>query len=199
VAIAEGGAVRSAGRIETKPEQIKLFAQSLGKEDRVALEVTGNAWEIKRMIEPHVAEVIVVSPNDTGIRGARAKTDRLDARTLARLLAAGELESVWVPDRGSWRMRRRLQRHGQLVWARSRAKNQVHATLMRSLVGRAPFAEPFVDLPRFGGHLRSRRLPPSSPPFPRSIARSCSVRGTRASSAAGAGCVRRDKPAWRRG
>jgi transposase len=143
VAIAEAGEVRSAGRIATKPEEIELFAQSLGASDRVALEVTGNAWEIKRMIEPHVAEVIVVSPADTGIRGARAKTDRLDARTLAKLLAAGELDSVWVPDRSTWRMRRRLQRRRQLVWARSRAKNQIHATLMRCLVGRAPFREPF--------------------------------------------------------
>jgi transposase len=143
VAIAEDGEVRSAGRIETKPEQIELFAQSLDREDRVALEVTGNAWEIKRAIEPHVAEVVVVSPADTGIRQARAKTDRLDARTLARLLAAGELDSVWVPDRRTWRMRRRLQRRGQLIWARSRAKNQVHAALMRCLVGRAPFADLF--------------------------------------------------------
>jgi transposase len=109
----------------------------------VELEVTGDAWEIARLIEPHVAEVIVVSPADTGIRGARAKTDRLDARTLAKLLAAGELDSVWVPDRSTWRMRRRLQRRRQLVWARSRAKNQIHATLMRCLVGRAPFREPF--------------------------------------------------------
>src|SRR5215211_7584556 len=129
VAIAEGGEVRSAGRIETKPERIELFAQSLGRDDRVALEVTGNAWEIKRLVEPHVAEVLVVSPNDTGIRQARAKTDRLDARTLARLLASGELDSVWMPYRATRVMRRRLQRRGQLVWARSRAKNQIHATL----------------------------------------------------------------------
>jgi transposase len=67
VAIAEGGAVRSAGRIATRPEELELFAQSLGADDRVALEVTGNAWAIKRIIEPHVGEVIVVSPNDTGI------------------------------------------------------------------------------------------------------------------------------------
>src|SRR5215211_2871659 len=87
--------------------------------------------------------VIVVSPTDTGIRGARAKTDRLDARTLAKLLAAGELDSVWVPDRSTWRMRRRLQRRRQLVWQRSRAENQIHATLMRCLIGRAPFREPF--------------------------------------------------------
>ena len=143
VAIADGAELRSAGRIATRPEEVELFARSLGKEDRVALEVTGNAWEIKRLIEPHVAEVIVVSPGDTAIRSARAKTDRLDARALARLLAAGELEPVWVPDRATQVMRRRLQRRGQLVSARSRAKNQIHASLMRCLVGRAPFSDLF--------------------------------------------------------
>ena len=143
VAIAEGGEVRSAGRIATTPEEIELFAQSLGTEDRVALEVTGNAWEIARLIEPHVAEVIVVSPNDTGIRGARAKTDRLDARTLARLLAAGSLDAVWMPDRETQAMRRRLKRRSQLVKARTRAKNEIHAVLMRCLVGRPPFSDLF--------------------------------------------------------
>jgi transposase len=84
-----------------------------------------------------------VSPSDTGIRQARAKTDRLDARTLARLLAAGSLDGVWLPDRWTWVMRRRLSRRSQLVWARSRAKNQIHAVLMRQLVGRPPFADLF--------------------------------------------------------
>ena len=143
VAIAEKGEVRSTGRIATKPEEIELFAQSLGARDRVALEVTGNAWEIKRIIEPHVAEVIVVSPNDTGIRQARAKTDRLDARTLARLCASGELDAVWMPNRTTRVMRRRLQRRSQLVWGRSKAKNQIHATLMRCLVGQPPFSDLF--------------------------------------------------------
>src|SRR5829696_9476291 len=108
VAIAEGGEVRSAGRIETSPEVLELFAQSLGREDRVALEVTGGAWEIARILEPHVRRVVVVSPDDTGIRQARAKTDRLDARALARLLAAGSLDHVWVPDEQTWMLRRRL-------------------------------------------------------------------------------------------
>ena len=143
VAIAEGVEVRSAGRIATKPAELELFAQSLAKTDRVALEVTGNAWEIKRLLEPHVAEVIVVSPGDTAIRSARAKTDRLDSRTLARLLAAGELDPVWVPDRQTQVMRRRLQRRSQLVSARTRAKNEIHAALMRQLVGRAPFTDLF--------------------------------------------------------
>jgi len=90
-----------------------------------------------------VARVVVVSPADTGIRQARAKTDRLDARTLAKLLASGELDAVWMPDRETWVMPRRLRLRGQLVWARSGAKNQIHAVLMRCLVGRAPFADLF--------------------------------------------------------
>ena len=143
VALVEDGELRSAGRIATTPKQLELFAASLGPHDRVALEVTGNAWEIARIIEPHVARVVVVSPSDTGIRRARAKTDRLDARTLARLLAAGSLDAVWMPDRATWVMRRRLARRGQLVRARSRAKNQIHAVLMRQLVGRPPVSDLF--------------------------------------------------------
>jgi transposase len=143
VAIAEDGVVRSAGRIQTTPEQLQLFAQSLGSDDRVALEVTGSAWEIARILEPHVARVVAVSPDDTGIRQARAKTDRLDARTLARLLWAGELDAVWTPDEACRVLRRRLARRGQLVRARSRAKNEIHAVLMRRLKGKPPFADLF--------------------------------------------------------
>ena len=84
-----------------------------------------------------------MSPSDTGIRQARAKTDRLDARTLARLLAAGSLDAVWMPDRATWVMRRRLARRGQLVRSRSRAKNQIHAVLMRQFVGRPPVSDLF--------------------------------------------------------
>jgi transposase len=143
VAIVESGALRSAGRIATTPERLELFAQSLAPTDRVALEVTGSAWEIARIIEPHVARVIVVSPADTGIRQARAKTDRLDARTLARLLAAGELDSVWSPDEWTRVLRRRLARREQLVRARTRAKNEIHAVLVRRLVGRPPVSDLF--------------------------------------------------------
>ena len=143
VAIAEEGRVRSAGRIATRPEVIELFAQSLGADDRVVLEVTGNAWEIARIIEPHVARVVVVSPSDTGIRQARAKTDRHDARTLAKLLATGSLDSVWMPDERTRVMRRRLSRRSQLVEARTRVKNEIHAILIRRLKGRPDVSDLF--------------------------------------------------------
>jgi transposase len=143
VAIAEAGAVRSAGRIETSPEALELFAASLAGTDVVALEVTGNAGEIARILRPHVGAVVVVSPHDTGISRARAKTDRLDARALAKLLAAGELDAVWMPDEWTRAMRRRLARRDQLVRARTRAKNEIHAVLIRRLAGRPPVSDVF--------------------------------------------------------
>src|SRR4051794_35632083 len=143
VAIVDQGRLCSAGRIQTRPDALELFAQSLDPRDRVALEVTGNAWAIARILEPHVARVIVVSPSDTGIRQARAKPDRLDARALAKLLWAGELDGVWTPDERIRAMRRRLARRAQLVRARSRVKNEIHAVLMRCLKDRPPASDLF--------------------------------------------------------
>ena len=142
VAIAEAGAVRSAGRIAMTPETLELFAASLGADDRVALEVSGNAWEVARILRPHVAAVVVVSPADTGIRSAQAKTDRLDARALAKLLAIGSLDAVWVPDDATRAMRRRLQRRSQLVRVRTKAKNEIHAALMRRLIAKPAVSDP---------------------------------------------------------
>jgi transposase len=143
IAICEEGKVFSAGRVPSTPEGLGTLAESLLPSDRVALEVTGSSWEIVRLLEPYVSKIIVVTPGDTGISQARAKTDRLDARTLARLLWTGELEAVWVPPEWVSRMRRRLQRRAQLVRARSRAKNEIHAVLMRRLKGRPPVSDLF--------------------------------------------------------
>ena len=86
VAICEDGRVRSAGRVPSTPEGLGLLAGSLVRSDRVALEVTGSCWEVARLLEPHVERVVVVSPDDTGITRARAKTDRLDARAGAAVV-----------------------------------------------------------------------------------------------------------------
>ncbi len=139
IAVCEDGKVRSAGRVKSSPEDLKVLAESLLPTDKVALEVTGSAWEIVGILEPHVAKLVAVS-GDTGISQARANTDGLDARTLARLLWAGELEAVWRPDEHTRVLRRRLSRREQLVRSRSRSKNEVHAVLMRRLVGRCPFS-----------------------------------------------------------
>jgi transposase len=143
VAICEDGVVRSGGRVPSTPEGIGTLAASVLSTDRVALEVTGSAWEVARLLEPHVDRVVVVSPDDTGIVQARAKTDRLDARTLAVLLSRGELESVWMPDERCRVMRRRLARREQLVRSRTRSKNEIQAVLQRRLKGRPPCSDLF--------------------------------------------------------
>ena len=92
VAICEDGKVRSGGRVPSTPEGLRLLAESLLGTDRVALEVTASCWEVARILEPYVQRVVVVSPDDTGIASARAKTDKLDARALASLCWKGELD-----------------------------------------------------------------------------------------------------------
>jgi len=143
IAICEDGVVRSAGRVASTPEALGMLAESLLPTDRVALEVTGSCWEVARILEPYVNRVIVVSPDDTGITQARAKTDRLDARALARLLWKGELESVWMADDRSRVLRRRLARREQLVRARTSSKNEIHAALQRRLKDRPPSTDLF--------------------------------------------------------
>ena len=143
VAICEDGEVRSAGRVPATPEGVNTLAESLLTSDRVALEVTGGCWEVARILEPHVNRVVVVSPDDTGITSARAKTDKLDARALASLLWRGELEAVWMPDERCRILRRRLARREQLVHSRSRVKNEIHAVLQRRLQGKPPCSDLF--------------------------------------------------------
>ena len=87
--------------------------------------------------------MIVVSPDDTGIASARAKTDKLDARALAVLCWKGEIEAVWMPDERCRILRRRLARREQLVHARSRSKNEISAVLQRRLIERPGFADLF--------------------------------------------------------
>ena len=110
----------------------------------MALEATGNALAIARRLEPHVARVVVATRTELrAITEAKVKTDRRDARTLARLLAAGLLHGCWLPDEQTRALRRRLARRAQLVRPRTRAKNEVHAVLMRSLKGRPPMSDAF--------------------------------------------------------
>ena len=143
VAICEDGEVRSGGRVPATPEGVGTLAESLLPSDRVALEVTGSCWEVARILETCVNKVVVVSPDDTGISSARAKTDKLDARALASLLWRGELEAVWMPDERCRILRRRLARREQLVRSRTRVKNEIHAVLQRRLQAKPPCSDLF--------------------------------------------------------
>lgn len=144
VAIREEGKTRSAGRIATSRASLELFAQSLDQRDEVAMEATGPAMAIARILSPHVGRVVVANAQEVrAISHARVKSDRFDARTLAELLSAGMLGQVWVPDAETQALRRRVARRAALVRQRTRAKNEIHATLARCLLGHPPASDLF--------------------------------------------------------
>lgn len=108
----------------------------------MAIEATSNALAIARILEPHVGRVVLVNPKAVRENSRRAKTDRIDAKVLAQLLAVGFLDQVWTPDEATRARRRLISRRGALV-QRTREKNQIHAALHRNLVGRAPVSDLF--------------------------------------------------------
>src|SRR6266540_5224671 len=144
VAIWQEGVVRSAGRIETTPEELRLFADSLSEHDEVALEATCNTHAIARLLERHVGRVVVSNPMKTrAIAEAKVKTDKVDAQVLAQLLAAGFLPSVWLSDDDTQALRRQVARRAHIVRQRTRLKNRVQAVLHRNLVRRCPASDLF--------------------------------------------------------
>jgi hypothetical protein len=82
-----------AGRLDdalrASPDALELFARSLGPQDRVALEVTGGAWEIARILEGHVARVVVVSPDGAAACAFSGFWKRFWARVRGWLSASG--------------------------------------------------------------------------------------------------------------
>ena len=144
VAIWQNGELHGAPRVAARPGPLEEFARQLEPTDRVALEATGNALAIARIIRPHVAEVVVVNTRRlAAISEAKQKSDRRDARTLAELLAARILEGTWQPDEQTRMLRRLVARRAGLVVDRVRVKNGILAVLHRNLAPRPPMTDPF--------------------------------------------------------
>ena len=99
VAVVEEGVCRDEGRIGVKPEDLRAWASTLRPDDQVVLEATTNSDAIATMLRPLVARVVVSNPRKTrAIAEAKVKTDKVDARILAQLLAADFLAETWVAD-----------------------------------------------------------------------------------------------------
>jgi hypothetical protein len=72
------------------------------------------------------------------IAEAKVKTDKVDARILAQLLAADLLPGTWVADDRTRMLRRLVLRRTHLVKQGTRVKNQVHSILARNPVPTCP-------------------------------------------------------------
>jgi transposase len=77
------------------------------------------------------------------ISHARIKTDTVDAKVLADLLAADLIPAVWIGDERVRMLRRLVSRRRGLVKRRTQIKNEIAAALHRNLKGRNPASDPF--------------------------------------------------------
>src|SRR5204862_3231465 len=155
LAVVEDGLVRDDGRIGVTPEALRAWAAGLRADDQVALEATGNSDAIANLLAPLVGKVVVSNPSKTrAIAEAKVKTDKVDARILAQLLAADFLPPVWLPDERTRSLRRQVMRRAHLVRQRTRIKNQLHAILARNLAPTPPVSDWFG---RTGRHWLSRQ------------------------------------------
>ena len=105
VAIADGGRngeVRYLGEIAGAPATVEKVIGKLAERYarlHVCYEAGPTGYGLYRQIKALEHDCTVVAPSLIPKRpGERVKTNRRDAVTLARLLRAGELTSVWVPD-----------------------------------------------------------------------------------------------------
>jgi transposase len=105
VAVAEGGRVgevRYLGEIENNAAATaKLVRKLAGRYDRLTFcyEAGPTGYGLYRQIRGLGHDCMVVAPSLIPRKaGDRVKTNRRDALKLARLLRAGELTAVWVPD-----------------------------------------------------------------------------------------------------
>ena len=150
VAVVEDGLVRDEGKIGVRPEDLRaLAAEFLESGDEIALEATTNSDAIATMLRDVVARVVVSNPRKTrAIAEAKVKTDKVDARILAQLLAADFLPETWVADDQTRTRRRLVARRVHLVNQRTRLKTKVHAILSRNLVPTCPHADLFGGVGR---------------------------------------------------
>jgi len=121
VVLWKDGKLHPAGRVSMTRSGLEGFGRSLGKQDEVVIEATGNAMAVVRVLSPYVARVIVANPLQVkAIAHAHVKTDKIDAGVLASLRAADFLPEVWLPDPDTERLRRLVARRNQIVRHRTR-------------------------------------------------------------------------------
>ncbi|WP_201842672.1 IS110 family transposase [Microvirga zambiensis] len=135
MAVLEKGVIRDAGKVDLERSRLLHFAKSLKPDDEVVLEATGNTSAIVRLLSPFVARVVIANLNLVrAIAWAKVKTDKIDARVLAKLHASGFLPEVWMPDEETEARRRVSAERTQLVAQMTRLKNRIHAVLHAHLI-----------------------------------------------------------------
>jgi transposase len=119
----------------TRAKLMHFAKHVLRPTDQVALEATTNCWAVARVLQDHVARVVVSNPLVTkAIAQAKIKTDKVDAHVLAQLLRCDFLPEVWHPDTITQQLRELTGRRAALVQQRTALRNRIHSALAMRLI-----------------------------------------------------------------
>ena len=132
------GEVRDTGAISNDLQAVEKWIRRLrkahGKEVllQACYEAGPCGFGLARRLKQLGVECVVVAPSMTPTRsGDRVKTDRRDARKLARLLRAGELTSVYIPEATDEALRDLCRARTDAVDDRRRSRHRLKGFLLR--------------------------------------------------------------------
>lgn len=135
VAEANGGEIRYLGEIENTAEALVKLVRQLRKGDAelsFCYEAGCCGYNIHRQLTELGWDCQVVAPSLIPRKaGDRVKTDRRDSLMLARLLRAGELTAVWVPDGAQESLRDPTRAREDMKEMQKKAKQLLSAFLLR--------------------------------------------------------------------
>jgi len=139
VADAAGGEVRELGTIPNREESIRKLIKKLGPKERLhcCYEAGPTGYVLYWQLTQMGVSCVVIAPTLVPVRpGDRVKTDRRDARKLARLYRSGELTPVWVPDQAHEALRDVVRAREAAKRDETRARHRLSKFLLRH--GRRP-------------------------------------------------------------
>ncbi len=144
------GGVNAQQQVVLKPQKILMsgltswVAKHLRPTDAVVLEAAINTWTLYDQLQGQVARVVVAHAEQVKlIASAQVKTDKRDALTLARLLAAQLIPEVWVPPHYVRELRELVAYRQLMVTQRTKVKNHLHSMLHRHNLT-PPSSKPFA-------------------------------------------------------
>jgi transposase len=138
IAIADGergGEVRFLGEVDASPDAMRRVVQRIAAKHGRAhfcYEAGPTGYGLHRLITGMGHLCDVVAPSLIPRRpGDKVKTNRRDAIGLAKLLRAGELTPVWVPDEGHEAMRDLVRARAAAVETQRVHRQQVSAFMLK--------------------------------------------------------------------
>ena len=138
IAVADGergGEVRFLGEVEASEESMRRLVKRLAAKHEMmqfCYEAGPTGYGLHRLIRSLGYPCTVVAPSLIPRRpGDRVKTNRRDAVALAKLLRAGELTPVWVPDEGHEAMRDLVRARAAAVETLRVHRQQVSAFMLK--------------------------------------------------------------------